>query len=242
MDPTADQVLFAHVVDRPEDEIDLAVAALLIGEWEYDELDVAHYVALIDGFADQVKSALDNQPPGRFVGIRTLNRVLFEKLGFRGNEDEYYDPRNSFLNEVIDRRVGIPITLSVLYMEVGRRVDLDIAGVAFPGHFLVRYEEDGDTLIIDPYHMGLTLDGEDLQQRLEHVAGAGAQLSDELLDPASKREILTRMLSNLTGIYRRDGDVARSIAVLERMQVLQPDDPRVAKELSTLRRRASELN
>jgi len=238
----ADQVLFAHVVDRPDDEIQLDVAALLVGEWAYPGLDVAHYLALLDRFAEQVVKTRDNLEPAPFYSIRALNQVMFERLGFRGNDDEYYDPRNSFLNEVLDRRVGIPNSLTVIYMEVARRVDLDIVGVAFPGHFLARYDEDGESLIIDPFHMGLSLDAEDLQQRLVQASGPEAELVPALLVPASKKQILRRMLVNLAGIYRNEGDVRSQIAVLERISVLDPDDVRIERELAHLRRRASELN
>ncbi len=243
MEPTPDQVLFAHVVDRPEDAIKLDVAALMVGEWEYEGLDVSHYVALLDGFAEQVTKTLESQEKTHHGEIRALNKVLFDKLGFRGNEDDYYDPRNSFLNEVIDRRVGIPISLCVIYIEVARRLDLDVVGVAFPGHFLVRHDDGkGDSLIIDPFHMGLTLDTEDLQARLESASGSDIQFTPELLMPASKKQILMRMLVNLSSIYRRDGDVHRSIHVLERLRILAPDDTKLQAELSRLRRRESELN
>jgi regulator of sirC expression with transglutaminase-like and TPR domain len=240
--PNADRVLFAHVVDRPDDSIQLDVAALMIGEWEYNGLDVSHYLALLDRVAEQVVKTLEAQERTRYGAIRALNKVLFEKLGFRGNEDDYYDPRNSFLNEVIDRRVGIPISLSVVYLEVARRVNIGVDGIAFPGHFLVRYDSDDESLIIDPYHMGLTLDRDELQARLAHASGSDAKLTPDLLEPASKKQILFRMLGNLQGIYRRDGDVQRSISVLERMQVLEPDDARVDQELRALQRRAKELN
>jgi len=241
--PTPDQVLFAHVVDRPEDEVQLDVAALMVGEWEYEGLDVSHYLALLDGFAEQVTKTLESQEKTRHAGIRALNKVLFDKLGFRGDEDDYYDPRNSFLNEVIDRRVGNPISLSVIYLEVARRLGLDIVGVAFPGHFLVRYDDDdGESLIIDPFHMGLTLDAEDLQARLDGAGGIDTELTPDLLAPASKKQVLTRMLANLANIYRRDGDVYRSIHCLERLKILTPDDYKIEAELGRLRRRESELN
>ena len=119
---------------------------------------------------------------------------------------------------------------------------LSIQGVGFPGHFLVRYDNDDESLIIDPFHMGLTLDSEDLQRRLAQVAGSEAHFETQLLEPASKTQILTRMLANLSSIYRREGDVLRSIAVLERMQILDPEDSRIEHELGNLRRRATELN
>jgi regulator of sirC expression with transglutaminase-like and TPR domain len=242
MPPTADQILFAHVVDRPEDQIDLGVAALMVGEWEYQGLDVAHYVTVIDQFANRVRSAVKPAPNEAFADIRALNDVLFDKLGFRGNDDDYYDPKNSFLNEVIDRRVGIPITLSVLYIEVARRIGTHLSGIAFPGHFLVRCDRGDEILIIDPFHMGLTLDEEELLRRLRRVTGKDAEIEGGMLQPASKRAILLRMLSNLAGIFQRDGDLGRSLAVLERMRILDRDDAQIERRLVSLRRRAGELN
>jgi len=239
---SADQVLFAHVVDRPESQLPLDVAGLLVGEWRYPELDVGHYLGVLDGFADQVATTRDNQEPVPFRGIRALNSVLFDKLGFRGNDDDYYDPRNSFLNEVIDRRVGIPIALAVIYIEVGRRAGITIGGVPFPGHFLVRYDEDDESLVLDPFQMGLSLDEDDLRARLVEHAGADAELVPGMLATASKRQILRRMLTNLSAIFRADGDVHSSIAVLERLCILAPTDVRLERELEQLRRRAGEMN
>lgn len=238
----ADRVLFAHVVDRPEEEIQLDVAALLLGEWAHPGLDVVHYVGLLDRFAERVEKARDEQEPAPFRGIRALNHVLFDTLGFRGNEDDYYDPRNSFLNEVMDRRVGIPISLTVIYMEVGRRVGLDVRGLAFPGHFLARYDEGDEALVIDPFHGGISLDEDDLNERLERMYGDEAELTAELLEPASKKQILRRMLTNLASIYRKRGDGARVLEVLERIAVLEPTDELIARELAELRRRVGQSN
>ena len=238
----AGQVLFAHVVERPDEEIQLDVAALLLGEWAYPGIDVEHYLGLLDRFAERVVEVRDNQEAVPFVGIRALNQVLFDVLGFRGNEDEYYDPRNSFLNEVIDRRVGIPISLTVLYIEVGRRIGLDIRGLAFPGHFLARYDEGDESLVIDPFNMGMTLDEDDLQERLEQAVGEDAELTPQLFMPASRKQILRRMLTNLAGIYRKGGELERALAVFERMAVLDPSDARVDRELEELRRRVGQSN
>lgn len=237
---TPEQVLFAHLVDRPDDEIDLEVAALLLGDWEYPGLDVERYTTALDRMAEQVNAM--PRDGEEFAEVRSLNRVLFAKLGFRGNMDDYYDPRNSFLNEVIDRRTGIPISLSVVYLAVAWRLDINACGVSFPGHFLVRVDEDDDALVLDPYHMGLSLDPDELRDRLRTVEGASAELTPEHLRPASKREILTRMLANLAGIYRREGDVPRAVQVVERMLILEPDNEPLERELATLYRRAGRLN
>lgn len=226
-------------MQRPEAEIDLATAALLVGAGEYPELDVAGYLEILDGYAQQGRSLSEVGPHRE---LRALNRLLFDHLGFRGDQETYYDPRNGFLNEVIDRRLGIPITLSVLYMEVGRRMGLSLGGLNFPGHFLVRYDSPDGMLVIDPFHLGMVVPLADLQSRLKRVAGHEVELSGEHLQPAGKRQIVSRILRNLLLIYQRNGDAYRAIAMLERMLSVEPDDRRLQQELAKLRRRAEEIN
>jgi regulator of sirC expression with transglutaminase-like and TPR domain len=227
----AGHVLFQHLASRPDDEIDLAAAALLVAEAEYPGLDVAHYLAALDDMADQVRARLG---PGQDALLRALNHYLYEELGFRGNEEDYYDARNSFLNEVIDRRVGIPITLCVIYLEVGRRLGLELQGVSFPGHFLVALRTPEGDRVLDPYHGGVELDREELQDLLHRAASPQAELKPEHLQQASKKQILTRLLNNLRGIYHRSGDAARERAVLERLAILNPQDAAVAEALAAL--------
>lgn len=234
--------LFAHVADRPDEDIELDVAALLIAEWEYEGLDVSRYTALLDDFGERMQRAWRERQEPDFAEIRALNRTLFQELGFRGNDDDYYDPRNSFLHQVIERRVGIPITLSVLYIEVGRRAGVHIDGVSFPGHFLVRYDRDESSVIIDPFRMGVTLDATELETMLKRARGPEAELTVESLAPASKREILLRMLTNLAHIYREGGDAPRMLQILERMYVLDPENEGLERELHRLRQRASAAN
>jgi len=239
---TPDLLLFQHVVGRGDD-FDLLVASLVAVEFEYPGLDVSRYVARVDAFAEMVRSAAGAGDEAASDGqLVALDRTFFGELGFRGNQDDYYDPKNSFINEVIDRRTGIPISLSVLYIELGRRLGLDLAGLSFPGHFLVRYQAGDELVFIDPFHQGARLDVEALEDRLRRVVGPGAELAEEHLEPASKHYMLTRMLTNLAAIYRRAGDVYRGIAVLERMMILDPANARVDGELKLLRRRAEGLN
>jgi regulator of sirC expression with transglutaminase-like and TPR domain len=234
-----DLLLFQHLLEDDED-VDLVVAALVATEFEYPDLDVSRYVEEVDSFAELARDlAEDEQPEG---AIRALDRAFFEHLGFRGNQDDYYDPKNSFLNEVIDRRTGIPITLALLYIELGQRIGLELDGLSFPGHFLVRYREGEHLVFIDPFHQGARLDVRELEARLRRVVGPSAQLAAEHLEPASKRHMLLRLLTNLAAIYRRAGDVYRAIAVLERMCVLDPRNPRAEGELRQLRRRVEGMN
>ena len=240
---------FAEAVQRDDDDIELDVAALLVGDWDDPDLDVAQHRRTLDQIAARAGRAVDTA--GQLLGAgaaprstaaRAVAATLFRDLGFRGNDADYYDPRNSFLGQVLQRRLGIPITLSVLYVEVARRVGLSASGVGFPGHFLVRVESGARPLVIDPYHAGAELDRPALESLLARFAGPEARLDRSTLAPAPKRKILSRMLHNLAGIYGRDGDLFRSLAVLERLAVLDAENPRIAGDLDRLRRQASALN
>jgi regulator of sirC expression with transglutaminase-like and TPR domain len=239
--PSAELERFVAVVQHDDADIPLDLAALLIGAWEHDHFDAAPHLRALDALAAKAAPvALAATSPDE--AGRLLATTLFETLGFRGNTDTYYDPRNSFLAEVLDRKLGIPISLSVLYLEVARRLGLPAAGVGFPGHFLVRVDGGPAPLILDPFSGGDALDRPALQSLLERSSGPEAQLADISLAPASKRTILVRMLNNLAAIYGRDGDTARSLEVLERIAVLDPGDTRIAASLERLRRLVASLN
>lgn len=221
---------FAELLARDEAEIDLARACLLIAADAYPGLDVDGYLGEIERLAVRLRGRL---PPGGGAEERVLalNQFLFDDLGYSGNAGDYYDPRNSYLNEVLDRRTGIPITLSVLYLEVGRRIGLDLEGVSFPGHFLVRLRLRGAMLVLDPFSGGEALSETDLRERLQRVipesAAGGVPVDalplDPFLEPAGKRQILARLLRNLKGIYREADKPQRLLEVLNRMLVVAPE-------------------
>ena len=221
---------FAELLARDEAEIDLARACLLIAADAYPGLDVEGYLGEIERFAARLRARLaPGEPPeGR---VMALNRFLFDDLGFSGNAEHYYDPRNSYLNEVLDRRTGIPITLSVLYLEIGRRIGLALEGVSFPGHFLVRLRLPGAMLVLDPFAGGEAQSEADLRERLRRVipeGGAGGVPVSELpldafLEAAGKRQILARLLRNLKGIYRETDKPQRLLDVLNRMLIVAPE-------------------
>jgi regulator of sirC expression with transglutaminase-like and TPR domain len=150
-----------------------------------------------------------------------LNALLFGEEGFRGNEASYYDPRNSYLNQVLERRLGIPITLSLVYVEVGRRARLPLSGVGFPAHFLVAYEAE-PRLIIDPFTCGRLLSASDCQQLLWQAFGSSARLEPAHLAASSPREILARLISNLKVAYQRAGDLQRALRASEQLSVVWP--------------------
>jgi regulator of sirC expression with transglutaminase-like and TPR domain len=217
----ADLSLFAHVVGRPDATVDLAQAALMIAEGEYPGLDIPSYIAALDRFAARARRALGQAPAD--PPMATVLRVLYGDLGFHGNADDYYDPRNSFLNEVLDRRTGIPITLGVVLIEVCRRVGVEARGVSYPGHFLVRSPTPGGAVFIDPFE-GVPLDEGDLQALYQRATGDDGPIDPRRLEPATRKQILLRMLNNLRGVYETRADQRRLQDVLMRMSVLAPPD------------------
>ncbi len=201
----------------------LAETALAVAEEEYPDLDAAAYLRRIDALAGEVEAGLAAPRTAASV-LRRLRVVLFEAHGFRGNEDAYYDPRNSFLNEVLDRGLGIPITLSVLYIEVAARVGLTLHGVGFPGHFLVKHVAGGRETFIDPFHRGEILSADDCRERLQKASPKRA-LDPHWLDAVSARQIIGRMLHNLKKIYVEMGDDVRALWVTDRLVMLAPGEP-----------------
>lgn len=232
-------VRFAELVSR--DDFALDEAAMQIGAWDYPQRDLDRYRYILDEIAEHAVHDVRRAPNG--IGrARALSDHLFDRLGFYGNVDDFYDPRNSFLCDVLDRRTGIPISLSVLYLEVARRVGVLAQGVNFPGHFLVRVAIEDAWLFLDPFSGGRALTPADLEALLRKTTSPDAVLEPSVIAAASKRQILSRMLVNLAGIYGRNGDLPRSLDVLERMAVLEPSNPRIARDLAQLRERVVGLN
>jgi len=221
---------FESVINKEDARIDLARACLMIAQDAYPGLEVERYLGEIERMAIRLRGRLP-ATGGPEERVATLNQFLFDDLGFWGNTEEYYDPRNSYLNEVVDRNTGIPITLAILYMEVGRRVGLPLEGVSFPGHFLVRLRLRGGMLVLDPFTGGAAQSEAELRERLQRVIPEGvadnlpvAELPlDQFLEPASNRQILARVLRNLKGIYREADKPERMLDVLNRMLLVAPD-------------------
>lgn len=226
---------FAQLV-IPGVQCDLARAALEIARVEYPELDPAPSLRALDDLAASVRPRLSEQTSAQDAAVQ-LSRFLFEECGFRGNRDDYYDPRNSFLNDVLDRRLGIPISLAVLMIEVGSRAGLALEGVGFPGHFLVRVPAPGDPVLLDPFHAGTPVDDADLLARLRALSQASrgggpdfAHVPPEFVEPTTIRAILARMLRNLLRIYLERTDNQRALTAVDLLLVLTPD---AAEEIRT---------
>jgi regulator of sirC expression with transglutaminase-like and TPR domain len=221
---------FTQLLAGGDERIELARACLLIAEDAYPGLDVEGYVNEVARLALRLRGRL-SRTAGAEEKVVELNQFLFDELGYTGNSEEYYDPRNSYLNEVIDRRTGIPITLSVLYIELGRKIGLPLEGVSFPGHFLVRVRMRGGMLVLDPFAGGEPQTEDELRARLERViprdVTGGVPVRDlpleQFLEPATNRQILARLLRNLKGIYRQAEMPERMLDVLNRALVVSPD-------------------
>ncbi len=204
-------------------EIDLARTALLIAKTEYPALSLERYLFRLDQLAAEAGARrLARDPLGR---LHRLREYLFEKVGFRGNAEEYFDPRNSFLNDVLDRKLGIPITLSLVLMEVGQRLGLDIKGIGLPAHFIVGVEIEGDQVLLDPFHGGTLLTPDSAQELVSRVLGRAVTLQEEHFAPVTKRQVLARVLRNLKAIYWRRGEWPKALPVVERLLALEPDWP-----------------
>ena len=209
----------------------LAQMALVIARIEYPRLDPDRYLTRLDGMGDAARQAIERQvaktgDTSTLGCISGLNAYLFEEQGFVGNEDKYDDPRNSCLNEVIERRTGIPITLSLVYMEVAQRAGVHVDGVNFPGHFLVRCpqtgREPGEGLIIDPFHGGTLLSEQDCRALLQRHVGSEVPFDKTLLAPATRTQILVRMLLNLKRIYVHMRSFPQARVVTELLLALSP--------------------
>ncbi len=201
--------------------VPLARAALVIAKEEYPDLAVDQYLERMSELAREAARWIASAA-NTVEQVQGLSRFLFEHHRFAGNQTSYGDPRNSFLNEVLERKLGIPITLSVVYMEVGRRAGLKLDGVSFPGHFLVKATDERGELIIDPFNQGAILNLEQLRARLNQVYGQPVELHPAMLRAAPSRQILSRMLRNLKNIYVAASDWTRAMAALDRILILEP--------------------
>jgi regulator of sirC expression with transglutaminase-like and TPR domain len=215
-----------------DDGLPLLGTALLIARDEYPELEPRAYDAMVQRYADDLRGeveAIDQWP----LKMRAINQHLFDEVGFSGNQTEYYDPRNSYLNEVFERRLGNPISLAMVQMEVARRLGMPLDGISFPGHFLVRLPVGDSVLVMDPFNRGRPLDVEELRQRAKPHLG-GEMPDDEalfrILHPATHRAMLMRMLRNLHAVYAERDDWERAVRCADRLLKLAPDNAEALRE------------
>jgi regulator of sirC expression with transglutaminase-like and TPR domain len=206
----------------PDDRVQLAEAALTIARSEYRHLDASKYLERLDEMAGELKPRIRTieSPEAR---VHEMNRFLFEVEGFGGNHDDYYDPRNSFLNEVLDRKLGIPITLAIVYIEVGRRAGLSTYGIGFPGHFLAGLLSEKGRIVIDPFNGGKVLSENDCRRMLRSGVGGSQPFRQSFLEPAWPKQILVRLLRNLKGVYWHRSEELKALRMVEWILILDPD-------------------
>ncbi len=209
---------FRNLVAQPDHKISLAEAALQIALDEYPELDISHYKNLLKGWSASMnakysRKRIRNQ-------LEEINQWLFSEMNFTGNIQNYYDPRNSFLNDVMDRRTGIPITLSVIYLEMAWALGMSAAGVGFPGHFLVRVMDDAKPVYIDPFHQGNIMTAEECVEFLNEITEGELEFDQKFLSAVNKKEIIVRMLRNLKRIYIEMSNHSKLINILDHLVVI----------------------
>jgi len=217
------EAYFKALAQKPDEAIDLAEAAFWLERYFDNDVDVAASMASLDELVSRIAPIVDtvDDEQGR---VYKLCFVLFQDMGFRGNQANYYDPKNSCLGSVIERRLGIPISLSLLLMEVARRLQLPLHGVGFPGHFLVRYDGSDSTFFIDAYHGGRFMGEVDCADMLETMGGGQIPFDTDLLRPTTKRALLLRLMRNLKGIHLRKGENEPALQIVTLMLLLNPDD------------------
>lgn len=222
---------------RKDEDIKLLDAALLIAGDEYPDLEPAYYTDLCEQWRKQVSPQIE-RAGSQVEALQALNRFLYEEQGLAGNDEDFYDPRNNYINQVMERRLGIPITLGLLQIDLASRLGLGIEGIAFPGHFLIRMPVQGGLMVLDPFQRGRSLDVGELRQRAQPHMAPDQDLGDQqlfkLLDPASHRSILTRMLRNLRSVYLEKKDLERALRCADRLLTIDPTQAMEYRERARL--------
>jgi regulator of sirC expression with transglutaminase-like and TPR domain len=207
-------------INQSDRDINLARAALYIAQTTYPNLDIDGQLQLLDEMAEEVAKRL---PQSRYplMVIRTINNYLYEELGFTGNHSNYYDPRNSFLNDVLTRRTGIPITLALVYLEIAQRIDFPMMAIGMPGHFMIRPDFEDSEIFIDTFHNGDILFAEDCRQKLMNIYQQEIPyLTPSLVPTVTKPQFIARMLNNLQVIYLDRGDLANAMVIKDLLSVV----------------------
>lgn len=221
------RLYFERVIEAPDEQVNLAEGALILAADEYPDLEVSGTLRELDALAQAFAPRLDRQGDPRAI-ITGLNKYLFQELGFSGNLQNYYDPRNSYLNDVMTRRTGIPITMSVVVIELARRLRLPIVGVGLPGHFCVKWQDTTREIVFDPFNGGEILDIASIQARVRETAQPQANFEPDWLDAVGSKYILYRMLNNLKTLFIRRGQIRRAQQATDKLLLL---DPRAAGEI-----------
>jgi regulator of sirC expression with transglutaminase-like and TPR domain len=232
LEPRDARARFAALVRGPDEQLDLALGALLIAA-EAEPVDVELELRRLDELAALARPEVERAGADPVARVRALADSVYGALALRGNTEVYDDPRNSYLNEVLDRGLGLPITLAIVLVEVARRAGVALVGVGFPGHFLVRSLESD--LVLDPFDGARPLDERDLRALLARTTGGAVPFGRGLLAPAPPREVLARILRNLLGSFLARRDTASALAAVERLALIDRDQPELVRDRGLLR-------
>ena len=222
--PAVARQRFREIAALPEPRVDLVEASLLIAAEDQPGVDVERHLREVQAWSEAVSSRLRGSHDVERV-VEAINRQLFEEEGFHGEDDDYYDPRSALVSEMLDRHAGLPITLSILYLELSRRIGAEASGIALPGRFLVKFTGYFGEVIVDPFDGGRVVTPVELQQLLDQLYGGGVRLREHHLRSFSRREILARELAQLKAAYLAQHDIARAAASVDRLLILDARDP-----------------
>lgn len=214
---------FREIAARPDERLDLVEASLVIALEDHPSLDIDRYLGEVDEWSDAVRERLEGSRDVDRI-VESINRILFQEEGFHGQDEDYYDPRSALLSETLDRHAGLPITLSILYIEISRRIGIHAAGVSLPGRFLVKFSGDFGQIVVDPFDGGRVLSTVELQQILDGLFGGGVRLHERHLRSFTRREVLARELAQLKSAYLARHDLAHAASSIDRLLILDDSD------------------
>jgi len=224
---------FLEIAGRPEPLVDLVEGSLVIALEESPSLDVDRHLENVRAWSDSVRDRLRGSHDIERI-VETINRVLFEEEGFHGEDEDYYDPRSALLSEALERHAGLPITLSILYIELSRRIGIEASGVSLPGRFLVKFTGPFGVIVIDPFDGGRVLTTVELQKMLDAMYGGGVRLREHHLRSFTPREILARELAQLKSAYLAQHDLPRAAASIDRLLILDDRDAYEVRDRAAL--------
>jgi len=214
---------FVEIAATPDAALDLVEASLVIDVEDNPTIEIGHYLVQVNEWSDAVRQRLEGSRDVERI-VDAINRLLFDEEGFHGENDDYYDPRSALLSETLERHAGLPMTLSVLYIEMSRRVGVEVSGVALPGRFLVKFSGASGHIVVDPFDGGRVLSNVELQQLLDEVYGGGVRLREHHLRSFTAKEILARELAHLKSAYLARRDLPHAAASIDRLLILDAND------------------
>lgn len=224
---------FREIAGLPDEALDLVEASLVIALEDDPALEIGRYLGQVGEWSGAVRERLEGSHDVERI-VESVNRLLFDEEGFHGEEEDYYDPRSALLNETLDKHAGLPITLSILYIEISRRVGMEVSGVSLPGRFLVKFSGEFGTIVVDPFDGGRVLSTVELQKLLDGMYGGGVRLREHHLRSFTAKEILARELAHLKSAYLARHDLARAAASIDRLLILDQNDPYELRDRATV--------